>query len=108
MRSDPTQSLQDVSIPNDISKPTAKKILNENKIKFYKMTPEPPLDDSHKAERISMCDIILSYQYTQLPPIIFTDESTICEDLDRGGIWREWGHHPPNLFLPRSISLSPS
>ena len=99
MRRDPTQSLQDVSIPNNISKPVAKQILNENNIKFYKMTPVPPLDESHKAERITLCDLILSYQYAQLPPIIFTDESTICEDLDRGCIWRERGHHPPESFL---------
>ena len=66
MKRDPTQSLQDVSIPNNISKQVAKQILNENNIKFYKMTPVPPLDESHKAERITLCGLILSYQYAQL------------------------------------------
>ena len=45
--------------------------------------------------------MILTYNYLQLPPIIFTDESTICENLNEGGIWRKWGHHPPESFFEK-------
>ena len=108
MRNNPLQTLRDVAEENNVSKPTAKTVLNDNKIKYYRMTPVAPLDQSHKNNRLSMCDIILSYQYSQLPPIIFTDESTVCEDLNKGGIWREWGHHPPESFYikdQRPLSL---
>ena len=70
-------------------------ILNDHGVKYFKLTPVPPLDEVHKQKRLFLCDMILTYNYLQLPPIIFTDESTICENLNEGGIWRKWGHHPP-------------
>ena len=94
----PSQSLNYIASQNNISKSSTKTILNENKIKFYKLTPFPPLDYAHKQARLLLCDLILSYDYLQLPPIIFTDESTVCENLNGGGIWREYGHYPPESF----------
>ena len=65
------------------------------------MTPVPPLNASLKVERISICDFILSYQYTQLSTLIFADLTTICEDLERGAIWRERVHHPLESFYTK-------
>ena len=101
MKNNPKQSLSDVGSQNNISKTSTKTILNDNKIKYYQMTPIPPLDDQHKTARLELCDIILSYHYLQLPPIIFTDESTVCENLNGGGIWREYGHHPEECFYSK-------
>lgn len=99
MKNNPIQTLNDVACENNISKPSAKTILNSNKIKYYQMTPVPSLTEDHKRARLSLCDLILSYRYDQLPPIIFTDESTVVENLNSGGIWREYGHHPPESFF---------
>lgn len=62
------------------------------------MTPVLSLTEDHKIARLSLSDLILSYNYNQLPPIIFTDESTVVKNLNTGGIWREYGHHPPESF----------
>ena len=83
---------------NNISKPSAKIIFNSNTIKYYQMTPVLSLTEDHKIARLSLSDLILSYNYNQLPPIIFTDESTVVKNLNSGGIWREYGHHPPESF----------
>lgn len=101
MRQKPTQSLNSISNQFNVSPPSAKKVLNDNKIKYYRKTAISPLTEDHKQARIQMSDIILSYEPHALPPIIFTDESTICENLEEGGIWREWGHHPPESFFTK-------
>lgn len=40
----------------------------------------------------------LSYNYNQLPPILFSDESTVVENLISGVIWKEYDHHLSESF----------
>ena len=45
-----------------------------------------------------------------MPKLIFTDESTICVCIDKGGIWRKRGFYPPEAFCdktyhPRSVMV---
>ena len=101
IESNPKQSLKNLSGLTGVPKTTAKMILNDHGVKYFKLTSVPPLDEVHKQKRLFLCDMILTYNYLQLPPIIFTDESTICENLNEGGIWRKWGHHPPESFFEK-------
>lgn len=98
MLSYPTQSLEVVSNNFNISKSTTKNILNENKIKYYSRSAVVPLKPQHKNARINMSKLIVTYPPRSLPPIIFTNESTVCVNLNESGIWREWGHHQPESF----------
>lgn len=99
MKENPTHNLKNIATEVNLAKSTVKKILNANKIQYFKKTPYVGLTDNHKIARMSMCQIITTYQYQLLPPIIFTDKSTVCENLEGGGIWREWGYHPPESFF---------
>ena len=47
---------------------------------------------------MAMTNLILTYHPAALHPIIFTDESTVYDNLNDGGIWREWRHNPPESF----------
>ena len=40
----------------------------------------------------------LSYNYNQLPPILFSDESTVVENLISGVIWKEYDHRLSESF----------
>lgn len=84
MLENPTQKLNNLSADVHYVKSTIKNILNENKIRYFKKTPFVGLNDQHKIARVTMCNMISTYQYQYLPPIIFTDESTIRENLMGG------------------------
>ena len=56
----------------------------------------PPLDEAHKVSRINYCNYILSFP--SMPYIIFTDESTVVQNLHKKGIWRKRGCYPEGSF----------
>lgn len=86
MKNNPLQNLQDVATEFDVAKSSVKSILNENKIQYFKRTPICPLTFQHKQKRYQICSQITSVPPSVLPPIIFTDESTVCVNNEGGGI----------------------
>ena len=82
----------------DLSHDSIRKIRHEFKYYYYDMTPVPPLTPLHIQKRIDYCNYILNNPNLT---IVFTDESTICQDLAHGGIWRKRGHYPPESFYSK-------
>lgn len=110
IENDPEQTLKNISFDFDISPPSAKKVLNDNNISYWKKICVPPLEPWHKLDRLRMCNTITEVGVRTLLPIVFTDESTIVENLNSGGIWRQRGHYPPQAFYvkeakPNSIMI---
>lgn len=87
MIADREQLLQNIAFDFDIS--SVKTILNKNHITYHDKICIPPLQQQHKDAIINMCKSITSVPYSTLFPIIFTDESTVVENLNNGGVWRE-------------------
>lgn len=74
IENNPTNTLRNVSQNFQISEPSAKQILNDNKIYFQKIMPTVPLKDVHKQNRSIFCT---NYILNPYPNVIFTDESTV-------------------------------
>jgi hypothetical protein len=64
-------------------------IRHENKFHYYDSIPVMPLGAAAKANRMAFCRQQLA-RADELP-VIFTDQSMICQDLNKGGIWRRKG-----------------
>lgn len=105
MLENPLQSLQSAANKFGVAKSTIKTILNENKKEFFKRTPVSPLTEEHKNKRLEIVSMICSVEPRCLPPIIFTDESSIYVDLEKGGIWRLRGFYPPESFYEKNKRL---
>jgi transposase len=74
-------------------------IRHDAQLHFYSSTPVTPLDPAHMDARLQFCN-----QMAQLDPripIIFTDESTVKQDLNKGGLWRRRGEHIDQEFFDR-------
>lgn len=102
MLADPLQNLSDISKEFDLADSSVKKILNENKIKYFQRIPVTPLTGPHKQKRLHICNQIISMPFKNFPPIIFSDESSI-EIQQVRGIWREAGSYPPQAFYEKDI-----
>lgn len=63
MLADPLQNLSDISKEFDLADTTVKKILNENKIKYFQRTPITPLTLSHTKKRVDICAKIISIPF---------------------------------------------
>ena len=98
IKEDPEQHLTDLSFEFEISAPSCKMILNKAGFKFQRKIAVAALKKQHIKARLEMADRFLFYNYRDLWPIIFTDESTIVVNLNNGGVWRLRGHHPPQSF----------
>jgi hypothetical protein len=53
---------------------------------FYDSVPVPPLGANARQPRVQFCQEQLAREDFDLKPIIFTDESTVHQDLNLGGI----------------------
>ena len=95
---DPFLTLRDQENSLNVSHESIRRIRLDNKFKFYKVKDIPPLNESHKAARVKFCQWFLEHPQT---PIIFTDESSIQQNLQKGGIWRRRGTYPPGSFAPK-------
>lgn len=98
---DPEQHLTNLSFEHQISTTSVKKILNDDGYSYHQKTAVTPLRQEHVNARLGMCNRFLVYDYGQLWPIIFTDESTIIVNMNNGGIWRKRGHYPPQAFYEK-------
>lgn len=83
-------------LSNDFShaKSTVRKILNDDQIFHFQKTPECLLDNDHKQMRFNFCNRFSQIPYQNMPCIIFTDESSVCINPGRMGVWRHRGFHP--------------
>lgn len=98
----PTQRLIDLAKDFDICESTAKKILNENNIKYFEKTPITPLTQAHKDDRVNFTGNFALKSYRDMPNIIFSDECLVETDLKGHGIWRVPGDYPDEAFYERS------
>lgn len=101
VESNPEQTLTEMAVDNDISRTSAKTILNNHHIAFHNKIAITPLRPWHIQKRLELANRFLIYKYEDLWPIIFTDESTVVVNMDSGGIWRARGHYPPQAFYER-------
>jgi hypothetical protein len=72
-----------------ISRESCRLARHDGGVHFYKTIPVPPLDDEHKQARVRFCHE--RCHCTRGFPTVFTDESMIAQDLNKGGIWRRRG-----------------
>jgi transposase len=71
---------------------------HNNGYHFYKEVTVSPLSDQAKQDRLAFCLREVTTPFDL--PIIFTDESTVEQDLRKGGIWRRKGEIIPEMFVP--------
>lgn len=81
-------TLKEISKDFYHAKSTVKAILNENDIFHFQKTPSCLIDNDHKENRLSFCNLFTTISNDKMPIIIFTDESSICIDPGRKGVWR--------------------
>jgi hypothetical protein len=62
-------------------------------IHYYKSIPVPPLSALGQETRLAFCRKRLDDRSSF--PIVFTDESTVGQDMNKGGIWRRRGRVLP-------------
>ena len=79
-----------------ISHESIRQLRLNNKINYYKVKKMPPLSQAKKNARVEYCKFILSFP--SMPPVIFTDESTVQVNLIKRGIWRKRGFYPEGSF----------
>ena len=60
---DTLQNLSDITKEFNLAKSTVKKILNENKIKYFQRIPVSPLTGVHKKKRVEICEKIISVPF---------------------------------------------
>ena len=98
----PCASLQDVSSDTNISTTYIKNVLNEEGIFYMKKIAVPPLTAAHMQKRYQFSMTYANLPYQMIPPIIFSDESMVGVDMNKGGIWRYRGSHPPEGFYEKT------
>jgi transposase len=91
--SDRRSSVREMSGNVGMSHESVRKTRHANGLHYYNSTPVPPLSDQAKAQRVKFCQDRL--QSNDDLPIIFTDESTVGQDMNKGGIWRHRGEIVP-------------
>ena len=89
----PKQTLNEIADDFTISPSKVKGIFNDHKIQYFEQTAVVDLDEAHKNQRIQFCSQFNNIRYSNMPKIIFTDESTVRVNEKSGGIWRQRGIH---------------
>jgi hypothetical protein len=79
-----------------ISRETIRKIRHQHGYHYYDSVAVPPLSSEAKARRVAFANQRLAEALKR--PVIFTDESTVMQDLNIGGIWRKKGEFVPEGF----------
>jgi hypothetical protein len=86
---DPHLSIRDAARIAQVSPETARKIRHKEKFQYYASCPVPPLKPAAKAKRVAFCEQELKREDGRR--IIFTDESMIAQNMNKGGVWRRKG-----------------
>ena len=94
-----------------ISIESIRQIRHQEGLEWLEPIKRPPLTKTHMNARVKFAQNILEqYDNNQLPNIIFTDESTMVQDLNSQKIWRYKGeiyeqavsiceHHPISVMI---------
>lgn len=96
LENDPFLTLRNHASELSLSHETVRKLRKLAKFSYFKVKDMPPLRESHIIARLEYCNYVL--KNTEMPPIIFTDESTVCMNLHKRGIWRRRGSYPNGSF----------
>ena len=101
LKNNPTLNIRDHSKQVNISNKSMWNLRHDLGFGFYKLTPCCELEQIHLIKRINYSQKIVNDNC--LKPIIFTDESTVLLDPNRGqGIWRQKGHIPPEGYAVKN------
>jgi hypothetical protein len=84
-------SIRADALVRDISRETVRHLRYKMCDHFYDSVPVPPLGADARQQRVQFCQKQLVRDDFDLKSIIFTDESTVHQDLNLGGIWRKGG-----------------
>jgi hypothetical protein len=80
---------------------------DRNGFRYYDSIPVPQLSESVKQEKVPFCLAQLWREHAR--PIVFTDESSVQQDMQPGGISRRRGNSFPKRCAKRiSIQLASS
>ena len=102
LEKNPFLPLRDQESNSPIGKETIRKIRIQEKFDYFKMTPICQLSKIHIQERLRYFNEVTS---GPIKFMVFTDESTVQEDLSRKGIWRRRGHYPRCHFTQKKHTL---
>ena len=97
----PEAHLRDIADDTFLSHTKVKQILNKEGIRYYKRVQMPPLTAINIQKRIILANNFANIPYIYFPTFVFSDESTIVVDRDKGGIWRYRGQIPPEGFYEK-------
>lgn len=95
-------TLYEISKDFDVSKSSAKQILNDSGISCQRKIPVPPLTQTHKNARVAFCNRFKDIPYKYLPTIVFTDESSIQLTREKTICWRRRGEYPNGSLLEKA------
>jgi hypothetical protein len=113
-QADRRSTLVDVASAAGTSRETARGIRHENGYHYYESVAVPRLSAENKRARVAFAEAQIA-QHDRLP-IIFTDESMVAQNLNKGGIWRKRGeilvegfyerdHHPLSVMVWGAIGI---
>jgi transposase len=68
---------------------------------FYKTIPVTPISDDARGVRVAFTRARIAYPLHLDPATVFTDESMVGQDMNRGGIWRRRGELLPENTYER-------
>ena len=95
---EPETTLLDLEVSTNISTTTCKSVLNKNGYIYTSLIPMCRLTPQHKINRITFSRYFVNLPLWAVPPIVFSDESTVCVNLKKPGIWRKRGFYPEESF----------
>lgn len=110
IEADPENTLLDLQISTKISTSSCKTILNKKGFIYTSLIPMCRLTQQHKINRVNFANYFAHLPLGYARPIIFSDESTICININKRGIWRKRGFYPEEGFYikeskPKSIMI---
>jgi hypothetical protein len=98
MAANPRLSVRDQSATCGLNVKTIWEERHRNGYHFYQEIKTTPLTPQHKENRANFCNVHAREPLQEA--IIFSDKSTIGQNLGRGGLWRRRGEHIPECFAP--------
>jgi hypothetical protein len=88
---DPRLSIRADARVGEITRETVRHLRHKIGYHFYDSVPVPPLGADARHQRVQFCQEQLARDDFDLKPVIFTDESTVHQDLNLGGLWSKRG-----------------
>jgi hypothetical protein len=92
-RVEPRSTIRDIAERLDLSREAVPMTRHRHGFRYYDSIPVPSVSESAKQARITFC--LSQLRSEDARPIVFTDESSVEQDLRLGGIWRRRGELIP-------------